>query len=173
MRRNKTAKQTDIDELLQAICRVDPHAEPTLPAALSAATMTGNVMITSIDKMCQGVGSGQDFASCYVELRGDSLSIVPPKSAKKAAAVMQFKHVMFASKVAPPSPSIYRQSAELRAIATTLMAHQYVAVYTSDLMCYWIRFEPNSPDMMKWQQVRAPSCNCVHPSLPMPIADAD
>ena len=152
MKKRTAAKLNNIDDLLATICRVDPNAEPSAPAALQPATMTDTVLLATIERV--GQGSNETFAPRRVELRGNVLTIFPPEDDQKRKDAMQFNHVAFCSKVAPPPSSIYRNSSELRAIATKLTVHQHLAIYTTEMTCFWLRFEESSKDLTLWHQVR-------------------
>ena len=150
-----------MESLLSTLSKCDQDTRGVAIGTLPQATMSGRLSIASIDNVWHA--NADKFASCWVELRGDTLTFIRSESKinGRGAAKTKLVQAAFCSKVSEPPAAMIKQNAELRAIAGKLMAKTYLAVYTTDSKALWLEVEAS--DLSRWQQARLA---CAEPIAP-------
>lgn len=134
MRRQRVQAPCSLDDLLHTICAISPDRKKRPPSA-ARPTVSGKLSIAPIDKMCRLAGKDEQFAPYWAELHGDVLTCIP--SVGESAPLGPI-HVAFCTKVDPPAAELC-SSLELRAAAEKILATEYLAMYTADRSCFWIK----------------------------------
>lgn len=160
--KKRTQAQASIDSLLQTISRLSPHAKRPSFVGLPQASLSARVDVASVENISHA--SADKFISCWIELRGDVLTLVEsePKFDGKGGGNTKVLQLSFCCKVDPP-PSSVCNNVDMRALAGKLLAKKYLAVYTSEGKSIWVDLDAN--ELPRWQEVCTIAAQRNSPSL--------